>query len=227
MIPATHSEIEQIYISAELAGSRTLCVTACQSGQGTTSLAMALAERYLLAGYRTLYVDLNLHNPSFSPLVLGGNSMENWIEHTPSMRCFNGLPAPRVSDNLLSYKDPSNLKAKVAEWQGEYQRIVIDTSPILNINRGNIPAQVVASACDHTVLSVLSSVTGRHEVKQAADMLTDSGATLLGTVLNSCLQPTLTSELCREIERLIFLPQSWRNKLKNRVKQNRFLSIPI
>ncbi|POF55222.1 chromosome partitioning protein ParA, partial [Vibrio vulnificus] len=65
MIPATHAEIEQLYLKAELEQIRSICLTGCSSGDGVTSIATALAERFILAGHHTLYVDLNLFKPAF------------------------------------------------------------------------------------------------------------------------------------------------------------------
>ena len=227
MIPSTHAEIEQVYIAAELAGCNSICITSCQSGEGVTTLAMALTERYLLAGYRVMFLDLNLNHPSFRELELFDADEEQWIEHTSSMRCFTGLPSPTNSQTKLTYKNPNNLKLQIKHWLDTYDRIVIDTSPLLNINRGNIPAQIVASACDYAVLSVLSCATTKHQITKAITMLSDNRVQLLGTILNSRDQPSLPEELCRQINRLFFLPATWRRHIKHKIKQNRFLSIPI
>ena len=225
-IPATHAEIEQLYIEAELANCRTLCITACQSGDGVTSLAMAMTERYLLAGYRTLLMDLNLHSPSFRSLELVGSDNDvQWIEHTHTMHCFTGLPSPTDSPTLLMYKRPGHLKEIIGQWQNQYERIVIDTSPLLAVNRGNIPAQNVAAACDYTLLSVLGGITSKHQINKAMELLSSDSIQLLGTVLNRREHPSLTDELCRQTDRIRFLPASWRKKLKIWLQRNEFLSI--
>lgn len=226
MIPATHAEIEQVYIAAELAECRSVSITSCKEKEGVTSLAIALTERYLLAGHRTLYVDLNLNNPSFTTIEFAGEETF-WIEHKSSRHCFTGFPAPNNPSSKLVYKDAKYLTSQLSIWLKEYDRIVIDTSPLLNVNKGNIPAQVVAASCDYVLLSVMSSFTHKHEIKKAMHLLTNKKIQLLGTVLNSFKQPTLPDELCREIQRIKIIPQTWRDRLKKAVRSNGFLSISI
>ncbi|UGA57717.1 CpsD/CapB family tyrosine-protein kinase [Vibrio sp. VB16] len=227
-IPAMHAEIEQIFIEAELADCRSLCITSCQSGEGVTSLAIALTERYLLAGYRTLIIDLNIHKPSFSVLELPSlEPNEFWLEHTSSAQCFTGVASPINPPAQLAYKRPGHLKKNIEEWSKQFDRIVIDTSPILNINKSNIPSQIVATACDRTILTVLAGVTNKHDVTQAMKLLNSSQIQLLGTVLNTKEQPSLLFELNREINRLAFLPRKWRSAITNKLKKNQFLSITV
>jgi Mrp family chromosome partitioning ATPase len=224
-LPATHAEIEQIYLSAELNGCRSLCLTACQSGEGVTAVAMALTERYLLAGYRTVLVDLNLHHPGFSASTLNQHhDGDTWIEHTQSLRCFTGMTLPSDSSTQLIYKRPDFLQRALNEWQQQYDRVVIDTSPLLNVNRNNIPAQSVANACDATILVVLAGKTTATRVHAAMQHLNQGQITLLGTILNCRDQPTLASEICREIKRIPFLPQAWKNKLMKKIKSNEHLN---
>lgn len=227
-IPATHAEIEQIFIEAELANCQSLCITSTQSGEGVTSLAIALTERYLLAGYRTLIVDLNVHKPSFNILDIPSlEKNEFWLEHANSTQCFTGVPSPINSQEQLDYKRPGYLKRNIDVWRKEFDRIVIDTSPLLNVNKGNIPAQIVATACDHTILTVLAGVTNKHDIAQAIKMLGSNQIQLLGTVLNTKEQPSLIFELCREVNRLVLLPEKWRTVIKNKIRNNHFLSISI
>ncbi|MFC1233475.1 CpsD/CapB family tyrosine-protein kinase [Vibrio sp. F74] len=227
-IPAMHAEIEQIFIEAELADCRSLCITSCQSGEGVTSLAIALTERYLLAGYRTLIVDLNIHRPSFSVLDIPSLEPNAFLlEHVSSTQCFTGISSPLNSPAQLAYKRPGYLKKNIEEWSTEFDRIVIDTSPLLNINKSNIPAQIVANACDQTILTVLAGVTNKHDIKQAMKLLNSSQIQLLGTVLNTKEQPSLLFELSREVNRLAFLPHKWRSAILNTLKKNQFLSITV
>jgi len=228
MIPSTHAEIEQIYLAAELAECHSLCITACQSGDGVTSFATALAERYLLAGHTTLLVDLNLFNPAFHCIDLAQQEDGDvWVEHQDSHQLFVGLPVPKERSTQLAYKDPNTMRQAVTTWLGTYDRVIIDTSPLLQINQGNIPAQSVASACDRTILVTLGGSTTANQISQAMTMLDSSRITLLGSVLNLRDQPSLAEELCREVRRLKFIPKRWRDKLTNQLLRSPFLNLPV
>lgn len=224
-IPALHSETEQLFIMAETSNSKTLCVTACHANAGVTSLAMAMAERYLLAGYKTLLIDLNLHRPAFEPVIdIGHSDNLTLIADKDSMRCFQGRCCHLDTQALLQMRKELFLSQQLEVWMKDYQRIVIDTSPLLQQNRGNIPANLVASACDKTILSVLAGTTTKQDLKKALDMLSLKPISMLGTVLNQREQPTLSHELQREINRLTWLPARWVNGLKNLIKNNAFIN---
>ncbi|MCG9656391.1 CpsD/CapB family tyrosine-protein kinase [Vibrio mediterranei] len=236
-IPATHAEIEELYLNAELKQCRSISITACNSQEGTSSVAQALTERYLLAGHKTLLVDLNLYHPSLMSIELPdvpplsselAPQSSHWVQDKHSPKVFLGVSAPSDPRTRLLYKDPTNLRQQVAEWLTQYDRVVIDTSPILNVNQNNIPAHCVANACDGTYLVVLSGATLTNQVADAVQALQEGTHThLLGTVLNYRDQPSLANEICREIDRLGWLPAQITSWAKQKVIANRFLSLPI
>lgn len=228
MIPATHSEIEQIYLAAEMSQCRSICITACQPGDGVTSIATALAERYLLAGLKTLVVDLNTFHPAFksSELVLQSTQEQCGvlIEHKQSHQLFTGLPVPNLQSDLLSYRDPTQLTCHVDRWLSNFDRVICDTSPLLQINRSNIPAQVVASACDKTILVVMGGITTSGQLSKATELLSSPSISLLGSILNLQHQATIGQEMVRELNRLTFLPKRWREYLTRKILTNDLLA---
>lgn len=227
-IPATHAEIEQLYLATELNGHKSICITSCHSGDGVTSVATALAERYLLAGHSTLYVDLNLFNPAFKDLELFNQGSEGQlIEHIESHKTFVGVPAPREASTQLAYKDPTTLSNVIEKWLDSYDRVIVDTSPLLNINRGNIPAQSVASACEATLIVVAYGETSSHHLIHAKALLTAQTINLMGSVLNMKHTPSFTQELVRQLNKVKFMPKRWREKIANRLYQNEFLNLPL
>lgn len=226
-IPATHTEIEQIYLAAEMSQCRSLCVTACQSGDGVTSIVSALAERYLLAGHRTLVVDLNTFHPAFESVHLtpsSTNTIGNLIEHRSTHQLFNGMTIPSSPSSLLAYRDPTQLSRTVTHWLNEYDRVICDTSPLLHLNRGNIPAQVVASACDQTALVVMGGKTTTGQIEKAMQLINTPSISLLGSVLNLKSQASLAQEMVRELNRLRFIPEKWRRQWSERILTNEFLA---
>ena len=225
MIPATHCEIEQIYLAAEMSGGRSFCITACQSGDGVTSIVTALAERYLLAGHKTLIIDFNTFKPAFKDIDMPVQSELNMlIKHSITHQLFTGLTVPNHPAAQLAYKDPSQLNRAIEQWLADYDRIICDTSPLLQINKGNIPAQVVANACDHTALVVMAGKTSTSQVNKAMQLLQNPRIALLGSVLNLKNQASLAQEMVRELNRLQFLPQGWRDKWAQNILHNPLLT---
>ncbi|KEY91750.1 chromosome partitioning ATPase [Candidatus Photodesmus blepharus] len=224
-IPSTHIEIEQIYLAAEFNNCRSVCITACQSGDGVTSIATALTERYLLAGYKTLLVDLNMFHPAFYALKLNqSDAMEHWIKHKHSHRLFNGLATPNDPLAELAYKDPFMMSRRIEQWLNNFERIVIDTSPLLKINHRNIPAQSVASACDKTILVVRGNINTTTQIESAMKLLRLRKISLLGTVFNAKDQPSLSHEIIRGLKKIPFISKNLRHKLEVRLLKSQFLS---
>ncbi|MGF1755364.1 chromosome partitioning protein ParA [Vibrio makurazakiensis] len=232
-IPATHTEIEQLYLAAEINGHKSICITSCHSGDGVTSVAAALTERYMLAGHSALYVDLNLFNPAFKDLELfhgltdQDKQQQPLIEHIDTHQTFVGVPAPTQASTLLAYKDPTTLRNEVTQWLGHYDRVIIDTSPLLNVNKGNIPAQSVASACEATIVVVAYGETSAHHLVQGKGLLTAQSVNILGSVFNMKNTPSFTQELVRQLNKVKFLPNKWREKVAVRLYQNEFLNLPL
>jgi Mrp family chromosome partitioning ATPase len=223
-IPSTHAEIEQIYLAAELSGSHSLCITACQPNEGVTSVASALVERYLLAGHKALLVDLNMFNPAFKELSLQARSDVSWVEHIESKRLFTGVSVPQDQSTQLAYKDPAVMGHAVKSWLTNFDRVIVDTSPLLQVNHRNIPAQSVASACDKTILVVKGGSTTSAEIEKALELLSSEKISLLGSVLNIKDQPSLGTEIIRQIGRVPFLSKSLRRAITKYISQSEFLS---
>lgn len=228
MIPTLHYETEQLFIRAEDKACKSICITACEQEAGVTSVAMALAERYLLAGYNTLLVDLNLFQPSFAPVKSDDeSSLTSLIEDKKTKKCFHGICCDNESINILQMRQVQHLEKRISEWKSNYDRVVIDTSPLLRKNKGNIPANVVASVCDSTILIVLAGYTNRSDLILALKLLNNQKTHLLGTILNNVKNPNLQEELKREIKRLTFLPKPIVNWLNTQIKNNSFLNYNI
>ncbi|CAH0536159.1 AAA family ATPase [Vibrio marisflavi] len=227
-IPSTHTEIEQIYLAAELSGCQSLCITSCQSGDGVTSIATALTERYLLAGHKTLLVDLNIYNPSLEDLPLqkssGDTNSTKWVSHAKTGLVFTGVTAPTTQSKTIAYRDPSHLSKVIRRWNEEYERVIVDTSPLLQINSRNIPAQTVASSCDKTLLVVKGGVTTNNQLQTAITLLQSGRVSLIGSILNLQDQPTLGQELVRQLKRISFLPKRYKKKLEHQILASSFLS---
>ncbi|MHA2812008.1 AAA family ATPase [Vibrio campbellii] len=227
-IPATHAEIEQIYLQSELKGYKSICVVACQSEDGVTSVASALAERLILAGHKTLYVDLNLFKPAYSEVhAFDENSEEvgQLIARKENHQTLVGLTVPALASTQLAYRDPTMLRNAVETWLEQYDRVVIDTSPLLSMNRSNIPAQVVAGVCNACVLVACYGSTTTSQIDQAKALLETSNANLLGAVLNMKHNADLKDELVRQIKKLRFLPEKLKAKISEQIKNSELFTL--
>ncbi|WP_117233935.1 chromosome partitioning protein ParA [Vibrio maerlii] len=228
-ILSTHAEVEQLFIHLELKGCKSICMTSDKASSGTTSLAMALTERYLLAGYRTLYVDFNLFNPSFKPFPLvsidsftspaQSNAIE-LVEHIESHQVFSGISAPIRRPDQMPYRDPVSLSGSIIKWQDNYDRIVFDTTPLTQCNQANIPTPVIASCCDATTLVVAGGLSSSEDVQYSLEQLSSCGCPFVGVALNHFRQQSFLEAILTSNSLPRWLPNRIKNKLKSAMQQN-------
>lgn len=204
MMSSTHVEVEQLFIQLELKCSKSVCVTADKQGAGCTSLAMALTERYLLSGYRTLYVDFNLFNPNFQTLKVCANPSKitdeatlslDLIEHKHVHKVLAGFIAPQSKSKQMPFRDPLSLQEKLAHWLETYDRVVFDTSPLAQCNQSNIPTTVVANQCDATILVIATNTSSNESVLSALNQLETNDCPFVGIALNQFRTRSLSEDI--------------------------------
>jgi len=209
-IPPQSMEIEKIYSQQHRKGSRSIAVCSANAGEGVTSIALALAQRNLLAGHSTLVVDLNLHQPTLNTLLtLEEPALETGVLDKPRIVTVQeqpialiGITSPSHRDLVMKLRKPGVLEESIIEWKKSFDIIIFDTSPISCVNANNIPAERIAEACDGCLMVVLAGNTTESMVSAAVDKLKCTNAILLGCILNDSSNPSLKSELLREVRRL-------------------------
>jgi len=244
-IPYQHMEIEQIYCQVLSEPRRAIAICSANAGEGVTSLAMALAQRNLVAGHATLVVDLNLYRPALKNLlsiaeVTGDDSAANLpvnisstilaapqlVTAQQNRLAVTGITAPLQRENIIKLRQPGVLEQCIAQWMQYYDSVIIDTSPLNRNNAQNIPAERVAAACDGAILMVLAGQTSEAMVSSAVKKLNSSNAQLLGCVFNDRDNPSLKNELLRELQWIRKL--TWLTRpLSKLIKRNQLLTLEI
>lgn len=240
-ISSHNMEIEQIYTQVLSIPGRSIAICSANSGEGVTSLVLALAQRNLLAGHSTLVVDLNLYRPSIKSLM--GTTMApgetntivttelltppQLITSDESNIALTGIIAPNRRENIMKLRQPGALEQCISNWLQEYDSVIIDTSPINRINANNIPPERVAAACDGAILMVLAGHTSETMVTTAANKLHTANAQLLGCVFNDYDNPSLKNELLREVQRLDSRFSWLAQHIKKFLNTNRLLTLEV
>jgi len=209
-IPAQNMEIEKIYSQLQAENNRVIAICSANQGEGVTSIALALAQRNLLAGQSTLVVDLNLYHPSFNKLLTVDTTpaktdsldLPQLVTTQKQPIALVGVTSPERRDLILKLRQPGILEQYIIEWQKTFDTIIFDTSPINRVNANNIPAERVAAACDGCLLVVLAGCTTQSMISSAVDKINMASARLLGCIYNDRDNPTLKNELLREIQLL-------------------------
>lgn len=224
-------EIEQIYSQTLGRGIRSLAVSACNGQEGCSLLARSLAQRVAATGRKALLVDMNLYRPSFgqhyqlprshwSPEALEADTIQRDVE--PNVDVVTAtLNAP------MAFRDLPALRQLVKNWEAEVDAIIFDTSPFKAVNRQNIPAELVCAAAEASLMVVRSGVTSESDLAGARAKLDRVEANLIGTILNDIDNPSLSTELQRECDRLARWLPGLSRWLKRRIRSSQFLNLPV
>jgi Mrp family chromosome partitioning ATPase len=172
-----------------------LVLMGVNGGEGTSSLALLLAERTADLGKTVALVDMNLKDRMLSQwLGLGdGNwelpsksSKKAWeaLQPVPGHANLRVLAAPRHPETLSKLGEAGGLPVLFDLLSGMADVVIVDASPLGAVNRGNVDAVAVASASARTVLLAQAEVKTAPDLKRATDSLLLAGAPLLGVVMN-------------------------------------------
>jgi capsular exopolysaccharide synthesis family protein len=175
---------------------RVFLITSAIPGEGKTFTSSNFAATLAQQGFRTLLIDSDLRKPSVSKLffnenlkpglsevLMGSAAVDQAIVPT-QIEHLSVLPAGGIAPN------PSELLAQPAfgelvnKLRGEYDRIVIDSSPVLAVRDPLLLAKSVDASC----LIVRAGHSPAKATIQAVRLLAEAETPASGVVLNSVRQ---------------------------------------
>jgi len=168
-----------------------LMVTSAGPGEGKTTVALNTAIAMAQADRRTLIVDADLHRPRahraldrksepgltdvlFERRPFETSCTDTGIDH------LDLLPAGREVPKPAELMGSKKMRTFIEEVRAEYDMVVFDTPPVGTLS----DAMLLSTQCEGTLLVARSEATDERAFANAAKMLDDVGATLLGAVLN-------------------------------------------
>jgi capsular exopolysaccharide synthesis family protein len=176
--------------------NRVFLVTSAIPGEGKTFNSSNFAATLAQQGFRTLLIDADLRKPSIGKLLFEKNLKPGLSEVLMGMVPFakavvptkienlSVLPAGGIAPNpseLLSGPACQNL---VRELREEYDRIVIDSSPVLAVRDPLLLSRWADASC----LIVRCGHSPAKASKQAARLLAEAGTPAVGVVINGIRQ---------------------------------------
>lgn len=172
-------------------GAEVVVVTSALGGEGKTTTALDLARSTAEAGERVLLVEADLRRPTLGP-ALGlpaapglSDVLAGQVEVAAAVRPggvdrLSVLPAGTVPPNPAELLGSQRMADVVAALRGDYDKLLLDAPPLLPVT----DAVVCSALADGVLLVVRWGRTSRDEVAEAAAMLEQVHAPVLGSVLN-------------------------------------------
>jgi capsular exopolysaccharide synthesis family protein len=164
-------------------------VTSASSGDGKTSLTLALGLSFAASGSKTLLIDcdligagltgrLNMAGPEGILEAITHRSLMDYVRQT-DITDLSILPVGLAGGHHAGMFSPGAMRRLIDEAKKHFEVILIDTGPVL----GSIEATPVCASADGVVLAV-SRGQQRPLVEKARAHLRSIGATIAGVVFN-------------------------------------------
>ena len=179
-----------IFSSAETSG-RAIVISSANPGEGKTTTVANLASSLALYGAKVLAVDADLRRPTMhqhfgipktpglSDLIVGKCQASEAIQ-TTRFKGLQVLPCGYVPPNPAELLGSAAMKQVVDALRSHYDRVLIDTPPILAM----ADTPVLCPLVEGVILVIGAEVSGRPAIQRAVDQITSVGGKVLGVVLN-------------------------------------------
>jgi polysaccharide biosynthesis transport protein len=171
---------------------RSLTFVSAEPGEGKTTVASNLAISLAQLSKRVLLIDGDMRRPCVHKLfniedhsdglvtyLTGEQEWRSLVRPTgiANLDCLVCGPVPPNPSELLS---SDRMQMLIRDAMAEYQFVLIDAPPLLNVTDGRILATMV----EGTILVVKGAFTARELAQQAQLHIRDVGGHLIGAVLN-------------------------------------------
>ncbi|MDE3136087.1 MAG: polysaccharide biosynthesis tyrosine autokinase [Acidobacteriota bacterium] len=180
-----------VLLSAATRPPRSLVIISAEPAEGKTTICGNLAISLAQLGKRVLVVDADLRRPCLHAFfhlresaglvdyLTGDCRWDGLVQYAGirNLACLVSGPLPPNPSELLSSE---RMKAFLREAAAEYEFVLIDSPPLLNLADGRILGTMVEGA----ILVAKGGATPRELVQRAQFCLSDVGARVLGVVLN-------------------------------------------
>lgn len=175
---------------------RVFLITSAIPGEGKTFTSSNFAATLAQQGFRTLLIDADLRKPSVSKLffnenlkpglsevLMGSTPVEQAVVPT-KVENLSVLPAGGIAPNPSELLAHAQFDEMVQGLKERYDRIVIDSSPVLAVRDPLLLAKSVDACC----LIVRAGRSPSKASVQAIRLLAEADTPVLGVVLNSVRQ---------------------------------------
>jgi succinoglycan biosynthesis transport protein ExoP len=172
---------------------RVIVITSAFPGEGKTTTAVNCAIALAQRGERVLLVDADLRRGTLHQVFnINDRSVGlSTVLSRPAVRYEAPAPLPELTmlhvlptgprpPNPAEMLSSQRMEEQLRQWTREYDRIVIDSAPVLAVS----DTQAMAVLADAVVLVVRAGVTRKRAILRARDLLWRINANIAGVVVN-------------------------------------------
>jgi len=181
-----------VLLSSAARPPRSLAFVSAEPGEGKTTICSNLAISLAQLGKRVLVIDSDMRRPCLRAFfhVAPRTGLSNYLSSHEEWRkmvqptelggldCLASGPVPPNPSELLSSE---RMQILIHEAAADYNFVLLDSSPLLNIADGRI----LVTMAEGAILVVKGGFTPRELVHRAQLCVSDVGARLIGVVLNN------------------------------------------
>lgn len=176
--------------------NRVFLITSALPSEGKTFSSSNFAATLAQQGFRTLLIDADLRKPSVGRLLFNENKKPGLSEVLLGMvrpdeaiidtkvENLSVMPAGGIAPNPSELLSQDNLRETLDYLRGKYDRIVIDSSPVLAVRDPLLLAHLVDTCC----LIIRAGASPGRASAQAVRLLAEAGTPAAGIVLNGVRQ---------------------------------------
>lgn len=174
--------------------TKIIAVTSPGMADGKTTFSINLATSFAKSGFKTLLIDGDLRKPDVAGVLklpaekhrglqdyLFGMHIDKAAFKLDSMGLYVLASDHRNASDALEILAHSNMKQQIRILRNHYDKIVIDTPPVLAF----ADALVWARTSDGVVVTSYVDHTSKVEIREAIQRLEEVNVRILGTVVNN------------------------------------------
>ncbi|CAD2071601.1 polysaccharide biosynthesis tyrosine autokinase [Phocicoccus pinnipedialis] len=177
-----------------------LIVTAEKPDAGKSTITSNIAITYAQSGLRTLIIDGDMRKPTqhyifnetntkgLSSLIVENGEPDDFIKptHIENLFLLTSGPIPPNPSELIG---STRFKEVFNKLKTQFDMIIIDTPPTLSVT----DSQLFSKLAHNVVLVIDAENNNREEVKRGKELIEQSGAKILGVILNKATLEKNTS----------------------------------
>jgi len=172
---------------------RVIVVTSAFPGEGKTTTTVNTAIAFAQRGERVLLVDADLRRGSLdrvfnlddkgfglSSVLAQPAAQRELASPLPGLPMLRVLPTGPRPPNPAEMLSSNRMEEQLRQWALEYDRVVIDTAPVLAVS----DTQAIAALADTVILVARAGMTRKRALVRARDLLWRINAPIAGVVVN-------------------------------------------